>query len=111
MSASDCLFCKINDGKIPSKKLGENAKAFAIADITPQAPFHALVMPKRHVASLNDMSAADRAELLPALYELKDGQPALVNFQVQSGTYVVPKVVDRGYLALGKDRFSFEQGR
>jgi type IV secretion system protein VirB9 len=51
------------------------------------------------------------AHELPALYELKDGQPALVNFQVQSGTYVVPKVLERGYLALGKDRFSFEQGR
>jgi len=51
------------------------------------------------------------AHELPALYELKDGQPALVNFQVQSGTYVVPKIVDRGYLALGKDRFPFEQGR
>ncbi len=48
---------------------------------------------------------------LPALYELKDGQPAVVNFQVQQGTYVVPKVLDRGYLALGKDRFSFQQGR
>jgi type IV secretion system protein VirB9 len=51
------------------------------------------------------------ASELPALYELKDGQPAVVNFQVQSGTYVVPKVLDRGYLALGKDRFSFQQGR
>lgn len=53
---------------------------------------------------------ADAREL-PALYELKDGQPALVNFQVQHGTYVVPKVLDRGYLALGKDRFEFQQGR
>ena len=51
------------------------------------------------------------AQELPALYEVKDGQPSLVNFQVQSGTYVVPKVLDRGYLALGKDRFSFQQGR
>jgi len=51
------------------------------------------------------------AQELPALYELKDGQPSLVNFQVQSGTYVVPKVLERGYLALGKDRFSFQQGR
>ena len=51
------------------------------------------------------------ARELPALYELKDGQPSLVNFQVQHGTYVVPKVLERGYLALGKDRFSFEQGR
>ena len=49
---------------------------------------------------------------LPALYELKDGKPALVNFQVHQGTYVVPKVVDEGYLALGKERFSFaQQGR
>ena len=49
---------------------------------------------------------------LPALYEVKDGKPALVNFQVHQGTYVVPKVVDDGYLALGKERFSFaQQGR
>lgn len=49
---------------------------------------------------------------LPALYELKDGAPALVNFHVQGGTYVVPKLVDKGYLALGKERFSFaRQGR
>ena len=46
---------------------------------------------------------------LPALYEVKDGKPALVNFQVHQGTYVVPKVVDDGYLALGKERFSFAQ--
>lgn len=49
---------------------------------------------------------------LPALYEVKDGKPAVVNFQVQNGTYVVPKVLDRGYLALGSDRLSFShQGR
>lgn len=46
---------------------------------------------------------------LPALYELKDGKPSVVNFQVREGTYVVPKVLDRGYLALGNQRFTFEQ--
>ena len=51
------------------------------------------------------------ARELPALYEVKDGQPSLVNFQVEEGTYVVPKVLDRGYLALGKDRFNFQEGR
>ena len=51
------------------------------------------------------------ARELPALYELIDGQPAVVNFQVQQGTYVVPKVLDRGYLALGKERLPFQQGR
>ena len=50
---------------------------------------------------------ADASEL-PALYEVKDGKPSLVNFQVQHGTYVVPKVLDRGYLALGNQRFTFE---
>jgi type IV secretion system protein VirB9 len=51
---------------------------------------------------------ADAGEL-PALYEVLDGKPSLVNFQVQQGTYVVPKVIDEGYLALGKARFAFAQ--
>jgi type IV secretion system protein VirB9 len=53
---------------------------------------------------------ADATEL-PALYEMKDGSPAVVNFQVEHGTYVVPKVIERGYLALGKARFEFQQER
>jgi type IV secretory pathway VirB9-like protein len=52
---------------------------------------------------------ADATEL-PALYELKDGEPAVLNFQVRgTGTYVVPKVLDRGYFALGTARFGFAQ--
>jgi type IV secretory pathway VirB9-like protein len=51
------------------------------------------------------------AQELPALYELRDGKPSMVNFQVQNGTYVVPKVLERGYLALGNEKFSFQQGR
>jgi type IV secretion system protein VirB9 len=46
---------------------------------------------------------------LPALYEVKDGTPSLLNFQVRNGTFVVPKLVDRGYLALGKAQFPFAQ--
>ena len=49
---------------------------------------------------------ADATEL-PALYEVKDGTPALLNFDVRDGTYVVPKLLDRGYLAIGKERFAF----
>ena len=52
------------------------------------------------------------AKELPALYELKDGKAAVVNFQVHNGTYVVPKVIDQGYLALGNARLPFsQQGR
>jgi type IV secretion system protein VirB9 len=48
---------------------------------------------------------------LPALYEVKDGKPSVLNFQVHDGTYVVPKVIDEGYLSLGKERFTFAQER
>ncbi|MEO8481547.1 MAG: TrbG/VirB9 family P-type conjugative transfer protein [Acidobacteriota bacterium] len=49
------------------------------------------------------------ARELPALYELKDGKPNLVNFDVQNGFYVVPKVLDDGYLAIGKKRVEFQR--
>ena len=49
------------------------------------------------------------ASELPTLYELKDGKPALVNFQVHAGTYVVAKVLDKGYLSLGKEHLNFAQ--
>ena len=46
---------------------------------------------------------------LPSLYELKDGAPNLVNFDVRDGTYIVPKILDRGYLVLGTQRWVFER--
>jgi type IV secretion system protein VirB9 len=45
-----------------------------------------------------------------AIYEVKDGKPDLVNFQLKDGTYVIPKVIDHGYLEIGKHRLSFERG-
>ncbi len=44
-----------------------------------------------------------------AVYELKDGKPELINFQLQSSTYVLPKVVDQGYLKIGKHRLNFHR--
>jgi histidine triad (HIT) family protein len=52
---ADCIFCKIASGGVPVKKLAENEHAVAFPDLNPQAPFHALVVPKEHVASLNDV--------------------------------------------------------
>ncbi len=49
------------------------------------------------------------ARELPALYELKDGKPNLVNFDVQNGVYIVPKVLDDGYLMIGKARVAFQR--
>jgi type IV secretion system protein VirB9 len=59
----------------------------------------------------NTYIKADPQEL-PSLYEVAGGKPALVNFQVDNGTYIVPKVLERGYLAIGKDKLEFrEKGR
>ncbi len=55
---SSCLFCRIVSGEIPSKTLYEDARLIAFADIAPQAPFHILVVPREHIATLNDLTPA-----------------------------------------------------
>jgi histidine triad (HIT) family protein len=59
----DCLFCKIVAGEIPAKKVYEGERALAFRDINPQAPTHVLVIPRAHLASLNEASEGDE-ELL-----------------------------------------------
>ena len=54
-----CLFCKIVAGEIPASKVYEDDRLIAFNDINPQAPMHVLVVPKQHVATLNDLSAAE----------------------------------------------------
>ena len=56
---SDCLFCKISEGAIPSDKVYESDKLFAINDISPQAPVHILIIPRIHQATLLDIEAKD----------------------------------------------------
>ena len=56
---SDCLFCKIAAGEIPSKKVYADEEFYAFEDIHPKAPSHILVIPKRHIATLNDLGEAD----------------------------------------------------
>jgi len=53
----DCLFCKIVAGKIPSRKVFEDAELLAFHDINPWAPVHVLIVPKTHIAMLSDVSA------------------------------------------------------
>ena len=57
----DCLFCKIIEGVIPSKKAYEDDMCLAFYDIAPQAPVHILVIPKLHVASADEVSAENSA--------------------------------------------------
>jgi histidine triad (HIT) family protein len=53
---TDCLFCKIAAGAIPSKKVYEDADVFAFHDIAPKAPVHVLIVPKRHIRTLNELT-------------------------------------------------------
>lgn len=55
----DCLFCKIIAGQIPGTILHKDERLVVLKDINPQAPMHVLVVPRRHVATLNDLTSGD----------------------------------------------------
>ena len=55
----DCLFCKIVAGEIPAALVHQDEQLIAFKDINPQAPMHVLVVPRRHIATLNDLVEAD----------------------------------------------------
>lgn len=67
MSEHDCLFCKVVAGEIPADIVFESDSAIAFRDINPQAPTHVLVIPRRHISTINDLEADDR-ELVGDLY-------------------------------------------
>ena len=58
---SDCLFCKIASGDIPCTKVYEDEKVLAFEDIHPAAPAHVVIIPKKHLATLMDIDAANIA--------------------------------------------------
>jgi histidine triad (HIT) family protein len=58
---ADCLFCKIRDGAIPAKKVFEDDRSLAFRDIHPQAPTHILIVPRKHIASVDELSEEDDA--------------------------------------------------
>jgi histidine triad (HIT) family protein len=62
-TSEDCIFCKIVAGEIPAAKVYEDERALAFSDINPQAPTHALVIPRAHIASLNEAEESDAALL------------------------------------------------
>lgn len=64
----DCLFCKIIAGEIPSARVYENDNVLAFKDIDPQAPFHAVIVPKTHIASAAEISKENSA-LIAEIFE------------------------------------------
>lgn len=94
---SDCLFCRIIAGEIPSKKVYEDNHTYAFEDINPQAPTHVLVVPKRHVTGLREAKAED-AELLGRCHlvaaniarerSIEDGYRTVLNVGPRAGQSV-----------------------
>jgi histidine triad (HIT) family protein len=67
MNGQDCLFCRIVDGEIPAEIIYQSESAIAFRDINPQAPIHALIIPRRHISTINDLNPGDE-ELVGSLY-------------------------------------------
>jgi len=66
---SDCLFCRIANGEIPAKIAFQNERAVAFYDINPQAPTHVIIIPRKHIPTVNDISEEDH-DLMGYLYEV-----------------------------------------
>lgn len=64
----DCLFCKIAAGEIPSTKIYEDEYVYAFADIDPKAPFHAIIIPREHIASANEING-ENSHLISKVFE------------------------------------------
>jgi len=65
---SDCIFCKIVAGEIPSQVVYEDEFVFAFRDITPQAPVHILIVPKQHIASAAELTSSN-SQLVAKCFE------------------------------------------
>jgi histidine triad (HIT) family protein len=63
MSQGNCIFCSIVTGDIQANVVHEDAHTLAFHDLDPRAPVHVLVIPKRHIGSVNDVGAEDREEM------------------------------------------------
>jgi histidine triad (HIT) family protein len=68
----DCIFCKIIAGKIPSKKIKEDQFILVIEDIDPKAPIHYLLLPKKHIPTLMELSPNDQEVLMDIFLTAKD---------------------------------------
>ena len=82
---NDCLFCKIVKGEIPSTKVYENEWVYAFLDIDPQAPFHAIVIPKEHIKSAAEISGENSflvAKVFEAVAEIAKQENLQKGFRV-----------------------------
>lgn len=98
MQSMDCLFCKIAAGTIPARLAYQDPELVAFHDIAPQAPVHVLIIPRKHIATLNDLEEGDgplvgrmlrlAARLAAELGAAAEGYRTLVNCNRAAGQTV-----------------------
>lgn len=69
---NECIFCKIAKGEIKTEVVYEDAEILAFKDVNPQAPFHVLFIPKKHIPTLNDVEESDSGLLGRILMKVKE---------------------------------------
>ncbi len=94
----DCIFCKIINGEIPAKIIYQDEQVIAFDDLYPQAPIHKLIVPRKHIATLNDINLKDKELLGHMLYVskqlakqlsiAKNGYRTLLNCNIDGGQAV-----------------------
>jgi histidine triad (HIT) family protein len=94
---ADCVFCSIANGKIPATKVHETDDVVAFHDLNPAAPVHVLVIPRKHIATLDDAQEADAlllgkmmraASEVAAKLEIENGYRVVMNVQAGAGQSV-----------------------
>ena len=86
---ADCVFCKIINGEIPSQPVYDDEFVYAFRDIAPQAPVHILVVPKEHIASVSELTAANSflaAKCLEAISRFAESENLGGGYRVISNT-------------------------
>ncbi len=95
---TDCLFCKIRDGEIPADIIYQDDDVMAFDDVNPQAPTHLLIIPKKHLSTVNDIEPTDElmmGKLFSAAKKIAaekgisdDGYRLVINTNEQAGQTV-----------------------
>ncbi len=106
---SDCLFCKIIKGEIPSTKVFENEFVLAFRDIAPQAPEHIVIIPKEHIASANEITK-ENSMLVAEVFEAAAKIAADLGF-AEKGYRIVNNCGEDGGQTVGHLHFHLLAGR
>lgn len=104
----DCLFCSIVNGEIPSKKVYEDEYVYAFYDIEPQAPFHAIIIPKEHISSANEINQ-DNSKLIAKVFEA--ASKIAKEYKLDNGYRIVNNCGTDGGQTVGHIHFHLLGGR